>query len=229
MSVMSKGYVIKLTGKLFEKENSSLLVDFAKTLGTYLGKYRFVVVCGGGSTLRYWLNVLRRESKVSEYELDLLGISFTRLNAEILIRLLHPNAYPRIPTSVEAVLELINTTNKIVVLGGLSPGFSTNAVASFIARETGYSLINITSAGGVYDKDPAEHPDAKKLSSIHIDDLIKILRRESETAGNYPLFDMTSLNIIKEYKIPTYVISTDVSDLKSILEGETAGTEILFT
>ncbi len=226
---MSKGYVVKLTGKLFEKENSDLLVDFAKTLSKYFGKHRFVVVCGGGSTLRHWLKVLRSESRVSEYDLDLLGISFTRLNAEILIRLLHPNAYPKIPTSVEAVLELISSTNKIVVLGGLSPGFSTNAVASFIARETGYSLINITSAGGVYDRDPLEYPDAKKLDKIHIDDLIKILRRESETAGNYPLFDMTSLNIIKEYRIPTYVVSTDVSDLKSILEGGKAGTEILFT
>lgn len=226
---MSTGYVIKLTGKLFEKENSNLLVDFAKTLNRYQGKYRFVVVCGGGSTLRHWLKVLRDETRVSEYDLDLLGISFTRLNAEILIRLLYPNAYPKIPTSVEAVLELISSTNKIIVLGGLSPGFSTNAVASFIAREAGYSLINITSAGGVFDKDPLEYPDAKKLDKIHIDYLIKILRREGETAGNYPLFDMTSLNIIKEYKIPTYVISIDVSDLKSILEGDKAGTEILFT
>ncbi len=229
MSIMRRGYVIKLTGKLFEKENSDLLVNFAETLGKYLGRYKFAVVCGGGSTLRHWLKILRSESRVGEYDLDLLGISFTRLNAEILIKLLHPNAYPRIPVSIEAVLELINSTNKIVVLGGLSPGFSTNAVAAFIARETGYSLINITSAGGVYDKDPLVYPDVKKLDKIHIDELIKILRRESEMAGNYPLFDMTSLNIIREYRIPTYVISMDVSDLKSLLDGERAGTEILFS
>ncbi len=225
---MTEGYVIKVTGKIFEPENSSLLVAFADTLMKYREKYRFIVVCGGGKTLRYWLNILRRESSVSEYELDLLGISFTRLNAELLIKLLYPYSIDNIPKSIEAVIQLVEASNKIIVLGGLSPGFSTNAVAAFIAKELGYTLLNITSAGGVYDKDPLKYPDAKKLDEVVIDDLIKLLNRESETAGNYPLFDMTSLNIIKEYKIPTYVISTDVKDLKAILEGGVAGTKIVF-
>lgn len=229
MTIMSEGYVIKLTGSLFEKSSSHSLVSFADTLKNYISRYRFAVVCGGGNTLRHWLDILRSKSSVSEYSLDLLGIGFTRLNARILINLLYPIVHEQIPESVESALEAIYTTNKIVVLGGLSPGFSTNAVASFISRETGFSLINVTRAGGVYNRDPSLYKDAKKLKEIYIDDLIKILSREGETAGNYPLFDMTSLNIIKKYRIPTYVISTDVSDLEAVLNGGSAGTKILFT
>ncbi|HIE37196.1 TPA: UMP kinase [Candidatus Geothermarchaeota archaeon] len=229
MTILSEGYVIKLTGSLFEKGSSQVLVNFANILRNYADRYRFAVVCGGGNTLRYWLDVLRSKSSVSEYSLDLLGIGFTRLNARILINLLYPNVYGQIPESIESALEAIYTTNKIVVLGGLSPGFSTNAVASFISRETGFSLINVTRAGGVYNKDPSQYKDSKKLKEIHIDDLIKILSREAEAAGNYPLFDMTSLNIIKKYRIPTYVISTNISDLEAILNGGSAGTRILFT
>ena len=224
---MHRGYVIKITGKLFDIENSDGLISLAESIRKHSGKNRFILVCGGGGTLRKWLAKLRESSESSEYELDLLGISFTRLNAEILRLMLKPMSIDYIPESLDEVLNIATTTNKIIVLGGLSPGFSTNAVAAFIAKELNYILINITSAGGVYNKDPSKYPDAVKLEKIHINDLIKLLWRESETAGNYPLFDMTSLNLIKENKIPTYVISTDVKDLNTILEGGPAGTQII--
>ncbi len=224
---MNNGYVIKLTGKLFDIENVDRLVKIAETVKEYSGRYRFILVCGGGGTLRKWLSKLRESSSASEYDLDMLGIAFTRLNADILRLMLKPYSIDYIPESIEEVLNLIHTTNKIIVLGGISPGFSTNAVAAFIAKELGYVLINMTSAGGVYDRDPSKYSEARIIDEIHIEDLIRLLSDRVEHAGSYPLFDMTSLNLIKNYKISTYVIGPDQEQLIKIFDGGSSGTRII--
>ncbi len=222
------GYVIKLTGSLFEPENFPVLRELAEVMKEFSREINAVFVCGGGKTLRKWLANLRRDSDASEYELDILGIEFTRLNSKILTLLLKPHSYPYIPESILEAVQYAKSTDKYIVMGGVSPGFSTNAVAAFMAKELRYRLVNVTSAGGVYDKDPQLHPDAVVIPKIHIDQLINMLSDRVEYAGSYPLFDLTSLNIIKQYKIETHVISPDPSQLKKLISGYEVGTRITF-
>ncbi len=221
-------YVIKLTGSLFEPESFSSLRSIAEVAIDRRDDFKGVFVCGGGKTLRKWLTNLRENSNSMEYDLDYLGIEFTRINARILMLLLKPHVYPFIPTSIHEAILIAKNIDKHIVMGGVSPGFSTNAVAAFLAKELGYRLINITSAGGVYDKDPKLASDAQILDKIHIDDLIKMLSDRVEYAGSYPLFDLTSLNIIKKYSIKTYVIGPEKDQLVKLLNGESVGTEIIF-
>jgi len=213
------GYVVKLTGSLFDEANWETLVSIADTARVARGRTRLLFVCGGGKLLRKWLSLLRREGGASEYDLDMLGIMFTRVNARIFSLLLKPDSVERIPETVEEAVELARSTDRHVVMGGVSPGFSTNAVAAFLARELGYSFINMTGAGGVYDKDPSVHSDAQLLRRVDMDRLAEILGSTSEHAGHYPLLDKTSLGIIKRYRVKTYIIPPDPESLGDVLSG----------
>jgi len=223
----NRKYIIKLTGYIFNPHESIELVRLSETIKSFLKKgYMFIIVTGGGLEFREWLSILRKHSKSSEYDLDHLGILFSRLNAEILKRLLYPYVEKTIPESIEEAIILFKEKDKNIVMGGVSPGFSTNAVAASLSARLGLPLINMTRAGGVYDKDPEIYKNAKKLDKVKVNLLIKMLSKEYEAAGHYPLFDLTSLKIIKEYNVNVYVIPANRESLKTILEGKHVGTII---
>ena len=72
-----------------------------------------------------------------------------------------------------------------VVMGGLKPGITTDAVAALVAERLNADLlVKGTDQEGVYDKDPRKHTDAVKLDHLTFEDLPKIsmegsTRRES--------------------------------------------------
>ncbi len=59
---------------------------------------------------------------------------------------------------------------KIIVMGGLKPGITTDAVAALVAeRIDAELLVKGTDQNGVYDKDPRKHGDAVKLDRLIAD------------------------------------------------------------
>jgi uridylate kinase len=121
------------------------------------------------------------------------------------------------------------STGKVVVMGGLQPGQSTNAVSCILAERSGSKLlINTTTVDGVYSKDPKKDPSAKKYAKISVAGLTKVLERLGTRAGEYDLLDPVALKIIQRSKITTKVI--DGRDPKNILraiKGERIGTTIV--
>jgi len=226
--VDEKCYVLKITGYLFNDDMLHELYELAEYIKSLSEKGKtFIIVVGGGSYLRSVLSFLRKYSYASEYDLDILGIYFSRLNAYILLQLLQPLVVESIPTSVEEALTLYFKFRKNIVMGGVSPGFSTNAVSAYIASRLSSPLINMTRVGAIYDKDPEKFSDAKKINVIHIDRLIEIIEKYKESAGYYPLFDKSSLNIIKEYNIPTCIIAPSRMSLHNYIEKGECGTIII--
>jgi len=223
-------YVIKLTGYIFDiidNSNYNELYRLSKYIKElYRRGLRFIIVVGGGATLRNWIEYLRKFSSTSEYDLDELGILFTRINAEIFRRLLYPTSLDLIPETIEEAIIAAKTSDKNIVLGGVSPGYSTNSVAAHIASKILIPLINMTRVGGVFTKDPQLYNDARKLDRITIDELINLMSSHMESAGHYPLLDKTSLNIIKQYRVKTYVIPASKYALEKLIHGECIGTEI---
>ena len=58
---------------------------------------------------------------------------------------------------------------KVVVMGGLKPGITTDTVAALVAeRVDAELLVKGTDQNGVYDKDPRKHSDAVKLDSLSL-------------------------------------------------------------
>jgi predicted uridylate kinase len=119
-------------------------------------------VVNRGSTARHYISMARRLG-VNESWSDLLGINISRINALLLNALLGDITYNYIPRNVDEVLTAWSS-GKVVTLGGLQPGQSTNAVAMIIAELVGADLVvNATDVDGVYDKDPKKYSDAKLL------------------------------------------------------------------
>jgi len=227
-----KRVVIKVTGSLFDldknKELRELfkLVNFVKEI-VLKNKMKIFMIVGGGRHLRDYLSILRRRG-VNESMLDRVGIELTRVNALILSSLLGDICCGVIPKSIDEALILQNF-GSVVVMGGLIPGFSTNAVSALIAEAINSDLLIIMSkAGALYDKDPEKFKDAKPIKKAKIDDVRRILSQYWSKAGYYPLLDRTAIEIINRSKIPTVIIPPTVESLKKTLEGEYIGTLIVF-
>ena len=125
--------VISIGGSvLFSGEVNEI---FFKKLNTLLQSltenYRIYLVVGGGKKARKLIKKGRRES-LSEEELDQIGIEVTRENAEALADKLE-NTNIIIPKSTDEAKKM---PNKIVVMGGTTPGHSTDMVGAELAEKT---------------------------------------------------------------------------------------------
>ena len=189
--------------------------------------HRLVVVAGGGGTSRAYIDAARKLGE-SEAVCDIIGIAASRLNARLLIAKLGEYAFLEPPTSVEDMRKAFET-GKIVVMGGLQPGQSTNAVAAVAAEAMKADLfINATDVDGVYTADPKKDPRAKKLDKIKADDLLQMMLHGELSAGSYDLFDPVAVKLVKRSKIPTWIIDgRNVENIEKLIKGEKLGTQIV--
>lgn len=227
---MSK-IVIKLTGHLFKSSSidPSLfkLTEFIKKDFTENNRIYYVVV-GGGEYSRLLIENLRKFD-VNERLLDQIGIAVTRVHALFIINLLRPYVHECVPKSIEEAAELDKKVSLNLVMGGVKPGFSTNAVSVMLAKAVDADLlITMSRGGGLYTNDPEIDPNAKLLKRVHINEIVKYLKVYTEKAGAYPLLDSTSIELLKKHKINMYITSPSVTNLKSILCGKNPGTQIIY-
>jgi len=222
--------VLKLGGFAFP---SPPRADTVKAYADLISKLRshghsLVVVTGGGSSARVFMEAARA-CGASQVVCDQIGIHATRLNARLLRAALREEAYPGIPESIED-LERAFSSWKIVTMGGLQPGHSTNAVAAIAAETIGADmLINITDVLGVHTRDPKKDDQAKKLDEISIRGLSQILAEEKFNAGEYKLMDPVALMIIERSRIPTWIVpGDDPNNVLAVLAEKKIGTRITF-
>jgi uridylate kinase len=198
--------------------------EYSRVLTTLSPDHTVFVVVGGGATARDYIGKARTFG-ADEAFCDAIGIGVTRLNARLLIAAMGRDAYPVPPeTQEDAVVAALS--GRIVVMGGTTPGHTTDAVAAILA-ECAHAdiLINATATDGIYTKDPKKHPDAVKLDEISPERLVGLIAAEKMGAGaNLPL-DMLAAKIIERSGIPTVVIDgRDPSNVLSAVRGEELGT-----
>ena len=222
--------VVKLTGKLFDdRSRAGVLREIAGVISRKASEgFRLAVVVGGGRRAREYIE-LGRELGLAEGVLDMVGIEVSRVNALLLASLVGGVAHLPVPRSVEEFLRAWST-GRVVVLGGLQPGQSTNAVAAVVAELVGADLlVNATDVAGIYDSNPKENPNARLLKEVRVEVLEGMLRSE-ELAGLYELFDRVAMNIVKRSRMPLVFLSAyDVKSLEGAIEGgEFTGTRVLY-
>src|SRR5256712_5808899 len=143
--------VVKLGGALFKRDPD---VDALRSMGKVLSSFasegnQLVTVAGGGENARVYIDVARKLG-ADESTSDLLGITVTRANAELFRLALGSIAVTKIPTMLSELIHYVSP-GKVVVMGGLQPGQSTNAVAALAAEITRADLLVIaTDVQGVY-------------------------------------------------------------------------------
>lgn len=224
--------VLKLGGSLLYNDADEVMLerirDYAKIITELASEdHHFVVVVGGGRPARTFIAAARALG-ANEAQCDWLGIKIARHNAELLCAALGEIAYPRIAETLDE-LEIASCTGRIVLMGGLTPGQSTNAVAALAAESVNAELLlNATNVDGVYDRDPKES-GAKRLDSIHISKLKEVLSGGGTRAGEYKLFDPVAIRVVERSKIKTIIFDgQEPSNLRKMMDGEDIGTVVTY-
>ena len=168
---------------------------------------QILVVTGAGDLKEY---IFASGEYGNQGEQDLVGIAATRLNARTLMTAME--AYPDVPETAEEI-RVAASTGMDVVMGGLTPGHSTDAVAAIAAEILDADLYIATSIDGVYDRDP-EDEDANFLEKVSVEDLRDIISGNNE-AGKHELIDSTALEIIERSDIQTKVFEASLENLDS--------------
>ena len=222
--------VLKIGGSILYNDDGTISVELVKkyveAIHEIINKdIRLGIVVGGGKTARLFIKAAR-ELGASESICDDFGINAARLNAKLLAEALGDIAYPKIATTVEE-LEQYAAMDKIVLMGGLTPGHSTNAVAAIMAETIkAEMLLNATNVDGVYDR-PPDQKGAKKLETINGEEFQKLMEHSGSKAGSYELFDMVAVDIIRRSHIKTIIFDgKEPHNILRILNGERIGTII---
>jgi len=210
---MSVEKVYALSGSIIT-ENLEKIGKVAKALEKNHGQ---ILVVTGAGDLKEHIHAAGENGNQSEQ--DLVGISATRLNAKTLMTAME--AYPDTPENAEDIMKAASTGDNIV-MGGLTPGHSTDAVAAIAAEILDAELNIATTVDGVYDRDP-EDKQAKKFDQISTKELRDIISGNSE-AGGYELIDLTAVDIIERSSIKTKIFEGTLENIEK--PEKTSGTEI---
>ena len=226
--IIRKRVAIKLSGSIFSEErNQDTIKKYAEMLTDISIDVQPIVIAGGGKIARHYINLARCLGS-DEASLDIMGIEVSRLNAKLLITALGEQAYSQVPKNLEEVT-IAAESGKIVIVGGLHPGQSTNATSALIAEKVRATrFLNATDVDGIYDLDPNISRNAKLLNEITVSECMEILKDGSSMAGTYDLMDIVALKVIERSKIPTRVLRSDITNIKDAIIGiHHIGTEIV--
>ena len=217
-----KVIVISLGGSLIvpKEIDYSFLKNFKKTMQKNYRKYRFVVVCGGGSIAREYISILKAQGK-SIKEQALAGIRATRMNASFLIQLFGNEVDSELPkSSKEVKFNLMK--NNIVFCGALRYGKNetSDGTAAKLAKHFKTDLINMSNVAGLYTSNPLKNKKAKLIQKISWDKFEKIANKIKYKPGQHFVLDQQAAKVIKKYKIKTYLIGSNAKNLNNLLNGK---------
>lgn len=221
-----KKIVLSIGGSIIFAEDAGF--SFLEKLGDLLKKlskkYKIFIIAGGGKLARIYIK-LGRELNIDEKILDELGIETTRINAKLLANIVKV-ANKKIPITTD---EAMRINKSIVIMGGTTPGHSTDMVGAELAEKIqADKFIIATNVDGIYDKDPNKYDDAIQLQEVTIKDLIKKYGTAWDTAGKNIVVDAPALEIIQRAKINTFVVNGKRLDQleKAITNQQFDGTRI---
>ncbi len=207
--------------------NPTLLRDYADLLMKLRQEgYMVAAVVGGGSLARELIRIAK-EMGLNEPEQDEVAISVSRLVAQLLLMKLGEVGARRVPLSIEEAADFVKD-GKAVIMGGLKPGMTTDAVAAMLAeRISADLLVKATDQEGIYTRDPKKYRDARKLDVLSFNDLARFFEKEKHEAGIHQILDPEALRILKKRKTRTIVLNGFSPDNVFLaVKGEKVGTLI---
>ena len=192
-----------------------------KRLFTSNSDRKFVIVIGGGSIARTYIDALKHFDASKEFMCH-FGIAITRTNARMMA-----NAFGRVsntrhlPKSLKQIKNLL-AKHRIVFCGGLryEKNQTSDGTAATIAHYFKTRFINVTNVDGLYTKDPRKNKGAKLISTITYSDFSNIVNKIKYCPGQHFILDQHASNTIKKNKIPTYIVGGDISNLRNLLNGK---------
>lgn len=214
--------VISLGGSLIipNDVNLNYLKKFRQVILKNTKKYKFVIVCGGGSIARKYISALKKTELNEEFQ-NFSGISATRMNARFMSYLFRINPHKGIPHTLKTVRKDIRKQD-IVFCGALEykPKQTSDSTAVEIAKYFKTIFINLTNVAGLYNKNPLEHKDAKFISDISWEEFYKRFGKGKFKPGQHFVLDQTASKQIFENKIPTYILGKNLGEFEKLLRNK---------
>jgi uridylate kinase len=106
----------------------------------------------------------------------------------------------------------------IFAAGTGNPYFSTDTAAALRAMEMrADGLFKATKVDGIYDRDPARHPNAKMLDRVTYDRFL---------ADHLGVMDSTAVTLCRENGMPIRVFKMARGNIKNVCFGENVGTTV---
>lgn len=200
-----------------DKVDTKYLNQFKKTILKNKKKYKFIIVCGGGSLARKYISAIKNNN----YLQSLAGIAATRTNARFMNYFFGQEPKNGIPLKMEEIKKQIKSQD-IIFCGAL--GYHINqtsdSTSAQIAIELKTKFINLTNVKGLYTKNPKKFKDAKFIPKISWNDFDKMANKLKFKPGQHFVLDQTASKIIKKHKIPTYIIGLDTNQLDNLLHNK---------
>jgi uridylate kinase len=216
--------VYSFGGSILANLDPERIMRYAEAFKDLSKDHKIFIIVGGGRIAREYIQRARALG-ASEIFCDNIGIIATRMNAMIMAAAFGKAAPEDIPQNYSDAAE---SHHQIVVMGGVNPGQTTDAVSALLAeRLHADRLVIVTSVDGIYTADPEIVSSAKKLKSITIQELVHMAMKTDIKAGSRSPIDPIAAKIIERSSIPTVVVNgKDIENLKKGALGGHNGTEI---
>lgn len=200
--------------------NTKYLKEFKKIILKHSKKYKFVIVCGGGSIARKYINALKSNG-VSEKFQSLSGISATRMNARFMNYYFNIDPKHGIPHTYKTLKKYVNTQD-IIFIGALEykPNQTSDSTAAEVSKMLKANFINITNIKGLYSANPKTNKNAKFIPKISWKDFDKRANKFKFKPGQHFVLDQTASRIILKNKITTYLTGKDLKQLDNLLNNK---------
>jgi uridylate kinase len=220
--------VVRIGGSVIASPvNTELMSKYAALLRALKKEgHEVAVVVGGGSLAREFIAIAKKLG-LEEHAQDEIAISVSRLFAQLFLKKLGDVSGGKVALTLDDAAECLSE-GKIVVMGGLKPGITTDAVAALVAeRVKADLLVKGTDQDGVYDKDPRKHADAVKLDRLSFDDLPRIFEENKHKAGLHQIIDPEAVKVLKRERVKLIVVNGfKPENILAAVNGEKVGTVI---
>ncbi|MDR0797699.1 MAG: UMP kinase, partial [Nitrososphaerota archaeon] len=189
--------VIRIGGSVVASPvNTSLMDKYAQLIiQLKMQGHEIVVVLGGGALAREFINISKNLDLEPDAQ-DRIAISVSRLYAQLFMEKLGNLSCGKVVTTLDEAADFFSQ-GKIVVMGGLKPGHTTDTVGALVAeRLTADLLVKGTDQEGVYTKDPRKFSDVVKLDDITFDDLTRTLEYSEHKVGIHQIIDPITIEVL---------------------------------
>ena len=214
--------VLSLGGSLIipNDVDSTYLNNFKKVIQKNTKKYKFIVVCGGGSIARKYISALKK-AKINEKLQSFAGIGTTRINARFMNYFFNLDPAQGIPHTMK-ILKKDTKKRDVIFCGALEykPHQTSDSTAAGIASRFKTTFINLTNVPGLYNKNPKKFKDAKFISKISWKEFFKLANKTKFKPGQHFVLDQTAAGIIMKHKIPTYILGKNLKQLDNLLKNK---------
>jgi uridylate kinase len=220
--------VIRIGGSVVASPlNADLIGKYVELLGGLRRRRHDVAVVVGGGALSRELIRAAEVLGLGQSAQDEVAISVSRVVAQLFGLRLGKLGFLPVPVTVEEAARVFER-GRVVVMGGLRPGMTTDTVAALLAeRVKADLLVKATDQDGVYSRDPRRFPDARKLDSVSLADLSRLFEVDKHVAGIHQIVDPNAVKILRRLRLRTVVVNGfRPENVLLAVDGERVGTLI---